>query len=275
MTAGIAQQPNPYIVGRPITEPERFFGREDIFQFVNDSIQSNIRLILLYGQRRIGKSSILYQIPHFLKREDVHFVQFDLQGKAAFSLAEVLYTLAEDIADSLVEHAGAVPLPDDSTDFDKDIGYFQSRFLPEVYKIIGNKRLLLLLDEFDVLSHYTENTAASTFFPYLQRLLQARKRLFIIPVVGRRLGELQTFLNLFREALYRKISLLEPESARRLIVKPAAEILKFDEGAIAAILDLTAGHPYFTQLMGYENLSLPEGTGERNRYCRRRPRGHR
>ncbi|MCH8290823.1 AAA family ATPase, partial [Candidatus Poribacteria bacterium] len=253
MAVPITQQRNPYIVGRPITEPERFFGREDIFRFINDGLDSGIRIMLLYGQRRIGKSTVLSHIQHFVNQEDVHLVQFDLQGQAASPLPEVLYNLAEAIADSLEdEYDEAIPLPDDSTEFEEDPNYFQRRFLSAVYEIIGTKRLLLLLDEFDVLNDYKEDTAAGTFFPYLQRLLQAEKRLFIIPVVGRRLEEVPVLQSLFREALYQNISLLDSESARRLIVKPVEGTLDFDEGAIEAILNLTAGHPYFTQLMGYE-----------------------
>ena len=46
-----------------------------------------------------------------------------------------------------------------------------------------------------------------------------------MPVVGRRLDELQTLLSLFREAPQWEICLLEGDSARRLITKPAEGVL--------------------------------------------------
>lgn len=49
--------PNPYQIGDPITDPNKFFGREPEFRRINDGLQNNEQLILLYGQRRIGKSS--------------------------------------------------------------------------------------------------------------------------------------------------------------------------------------------------------------------------
>ena len=45
---------NNYIVGRPIHEPELFFGRESLFQTVADSLRQDTKVILLQGQRRIG-----------------------------------------------------------------------------------------------------------------------------------------------------------------------------------------------------------------------------
>ncbi len=261
MAVPITEQNNPYIVGRPIVEPERFFGREDIFQFINDSLDSGLRVILLYGQRRIGKSSVLSQIRHHVKQDHVHFVQFDLQGQAATSLPEVLFELAEAIVESLDERPEYFSLPEDPAQFAEDVDWFHNNFLPAVYEFIEGKRLLLLLDEFDVLADYEENIAAGMFFPYIQNILHREKRLIIIPVVGRRLEDLPALTSLFREALYRKISLLRPAEAESLIVNPAKDILQFDEGALKSILELTAGHPYLTQLLGFEIFHYLRGQG--------------
>ena len=55
---------NPYIFGAPVKTREMFFGREDVFNFLHHhligSYQDNV--VMLYGQRRTGKTSILYQI---------------------------------------------------------------------------------------------------------------------------------------------------------------------------------------------------------------------
>jgi AAA+ ATPase superfamily predicted ATPase len=55
---------NPYIFGSPVKNKEMFFGRDDVFTFLTKHLvgtyQDNV--IMLYGQRRTGKTSILYQI---------------------------------------------------------------------------------------------------------------------------------------------------------------------------------------------------------------------
>ena len=55
---------NPYIAGNPVTGPEMFFGREDVFQFLRQTLMGQHRdnVIVLYGQRRTGKTSVLYQM---------------------------------------------------------------------------------------------------------------------------------------------------------------------------------------------------------------------
>jgi flagella basal body P-ring formation protein FlgA len=56
--------PNPYVAGNPITSPKLFFGREDVFDFVLENLvgaeQKNT--LVLHGQRRTGKSSVLLQL---------------------------------------------------------------------------------------------------------------------------------------------------------------------------------------------------------------------
>jgi AAA+ ATPase superfamily predicted ATPase len=55
---------NPYIVGNPIKTKEMFFGREDDFLFISRKIgfEKANQVIVLCGERRSGKTSILFQI---------------------------------------------------------------------------------------------------------------------------------------------------------------------------------------------------------------------
>ncbi len=85
---------NPYIIGRPIVEPEMFFGRETLFEFIQDNLLQGAQVILLHGQRRIGKSSVLAQIPHFVKLKDFEFVPLSLEGDSRKPLGMVLHELA-------------------------------------------------------------------------------------------------------------------------------------------------------------------------------------
>ena len=94
---------NPYVTGGALTDPsgQSFYGREDIFEFVHAVLASRQCLpILLYGHRRIGKSSVLRQLPHHLPPELV-CVYFDLQGKGSMDLNQVLYGLSRAIADEI------------------------------------------------------------------------------------------------------------------------------------------------------------------------------
>ncbi|WP_347276093.1 tetratricopeptide repeat protein [Coleofasciculus sp. FACHB-T130] len=135
------------------------------------------------------------------------------------------------------------------SELEKQSQVFADDFLPQIYQVLGGKNLVLLLDEFDVLGDCNPDTAANHFFPYLQSIVYQQPELFIIPVVGRRLTDMPTLLGLFREAPRQEISLLDRRGAERLIIEPAKDVLEYNSEVIDAILELSAGHPYFTQVI--------------------------
>ena len=242
---------NPYIIGRPIYEKELFFGRDSLFNFIDANLNNGEKVILLQGQRRIGKSSVLSQIPNFVGGDKFVFVDFDLQDRARLTLAEVLEKLATEIIRNLQLKQDNIKLPL-KTELEANAEIFSKIFLPQVFENLGNKNLVLLLDEFDVLSNYNPASAIEHFFPYLQSIISNHPQLFIIPVVGRRLDDMENLLNLFRRAPNQEIGLLHEESATQLITKPAEGVLEYQPDAIAAILELSAGHPYFTQVICFQ-----------------------
>ncbi|MEH1802851.1 MAG: ABC transporter substrate-binding protein [Nostoc sp.] len=246
---------NPYNIGRSIYEPEKFFGRESLFQFIEDNLSLDVKVILLHGQRRIGTSSVLQQISHKLAQDKFVFVLFDLQGYSEYSLNDILHTLAEAIVEDLELNSDIVT-PYSNEEFKNNPNIFSDEFLPQVYQELGDKNLVLLLDEFDVVSSHDEIISqGDSFFRYLQSLLKQQEKLFIIPVIGRAKGDLQNLLDLFRGAPFQEVGLLDEISARRLITKPAQGMLEYEEDAIKGILKLSSGHPYFTQAICF-NLFL-------------------
>ena len=171
---------NPYIVGDAISNPKRFFGRQELFHDINDFLQDNVQLILLYGQRRVGKSSVLKQIPNQINTDEFVFIHVDSQNIGKSRLPEILYKIAlkiiEDIQTETLNHL--------AENIQTNIEIFSRNFLPEFYQQIGNKKLVLLWDEFDVLSEKDTglDTDISDFHDYIIHLLKRDKKIFIIPV---------------------------------------------------------------------------------------------
>ncbi len=118
---------NPYIAGNPVGGGEAFIGRADVLRDVLRVLKSpNENGMVLYGQRRIGKTSVLQELAASLLQKGPYApVYFDLQDKAALSLDNVLHQLAEQILDKL-----EIPRPDNLND-DFPIA-FQKEFLPYV-----------------------------------------------------------------------------------------------------------------------------------------------
>ena len=64
LRAYVPIEPNPYLVGNPIRTEKMFYGREDDFRYVRTKLEgvSQGVVIVFCGERRAGKSSILYQV---------------------------------------------------------------------------------------------------------------------------------------------------------------------------------------------------------------------
>lgn len=245
---------NPYIIGSVIYEPKRLIDREEIFDFIKDNLSQNAKVILLHGQRRIGKSSVLTQIPNFVDLDNFVFIPLSLEGKSQKRLSEVLHDFARDILDNLDVSFHDVKVPTKNT-LQETPQAFANEFLTQIYEKLNDKNLVLLIDEFDVLGDYSQDTAITHFFPYLKFIVDKHRKLYVIPVVGRRLDDMPNLLSLFRQAPNHEIGLLDRKSAEELIIKPAQGVLEYDPEAINAILELSAGHPYFTQVICFALFS--------------------
>jgi tetratricopeptide (TPR) repeat protein len=254
---------NPYIAGSALADPQGFFGREDILRLVEAELRSPYQnAVVLSGQRRIGKTSILLQLHRRLAESGFVPVYLDLMNRAYRPLGTVLGELAERVAGEL----GLDPLPVER--FDDDGRAFRHEFLPLAYAALDQgatpasssvepRRLVFLFDEFDVLdAAATEElpitAAARAFFPYLRELMAHEKRLGFVIVVGRKMEELSTdFRAAFRGARHQRVSVLAREDATALILLAEQDppLLHYTDAAVDRILALTAGHPYFTQLL--------------------------
>jgi len=250
-TGGLVLARNPYVVGVPLTDGTGFFGRKDVFTVIKDVLDAQRQnVVVLYGQRRIGKTSVLHRAAQWLQEQGGFFpVYYDLQGKERLSLAAVLENLGQTLARRL-----NLPRPDPKL-FDDHGRYFEEQLLPDTFRQLGQGRLVLLIDEFDVLSDElaSPRAASETLFPYLQGLIQNQPRIGFVFVVGRRIEELAThFQAIFKQAVYRRVGHLSAEESRSLIVEAAGNQVNYEEPAIRQIQALAAGHPYFTQLICFE-----------------------
>lgn len=249
---------NPYIIGRPIGYRESLFGRESIFKLVQENLQQSQQLLLLYGQRRIGKSSIILSIPQQLAEVNGFvFVTFDLSFYSQQPWSSILAALAQAIVDNLELETSISPPT--TTELELEINIFERQFLPQVYQQLENKNLVLLLDEFDALiSQDLESSAIELTKKIFRRLSDITKRnnkLFIVISIGEHLASTLNILKIFEDVPKIEIGLLDKDSTKELITKPAQGVLEYEEEAIKAIFNLSAGHPYCTQIICFAIFS--------------------
>jgi len=247
------EAPNPYIVGKPLRPEDPFVGREETFEFIRNNLKGETRdnIIILHGYRRTGKTSILYQLQRVLADEYIP-VLIDVQGMVDEGLDAFLSNLAFQIYRAFRNAGIRLPRPKPA-DFKEQPGaYFRNEFLDVALENSGERDLLLMFDEFEVLERLVkEGKLDAGIFGYLRNLMQHEEKINFIFSGTHRLEEMvgDYWSILFNVALYKTVSFLEPEAAERLIREPVKDYFDYDALAVEKILRTTGCHPHFTQLL--------------------------
>jgi AAA ATPase domain len=250
----LKSQRNPYIIGRPISEPQIFFGRKKQLDFIEENLRQGEKVILLHGQRRIGKSSLLQNIPKLVNVDKSAFVSFDLEYHSQEKLENLLESLAETIVEQLEIAPEKITIPKaEQIEEQKDI--FCTNFLPQIYEHLKDTNLVLLLDEFDALDKKHIGVELESLFKQLKNIVDKNKRLFVIIFAGRKPADISNLRKIFPKVPSAEVGLLDDESIKQLIIQPVGGSLSYEPKAIQAITDLSAGHPYFIQILCFAIFS--------------------
>ena len=244
---------NPYVAGSPVSRPEMFFGRSDVFEFVRSALvgQHQDNIIVLYGKRRTGKTSVLYQMHRNLDPRYLPIL-IDLQALTMDSLSGFFFEVASTIRRALNREYQIEIARPRREDFESDpLGGFQETFMNQVAEGIGERRLLLMIDEAARLDEQVQaGKLTPDIFGHVRSLMQHNSNLNFMFSIGERLETMQSqYAMLFNVALYKEISFLDEAAAKSLIVQPAEGLFSYDEPAIQQIIRLTSGHAYFMQLL--------------------------
>ena len=244
---------NPYIAGNPVTGTEMFFGRQDVFRFVRETLVGRYQdnAIVLFGGRRTGKTSVLYQMGRYLDPCYVP-VFVDLQGISLEGLGEMLWGIARQATRALHRQKGIRLTIPSRDEFAADPeGCFREGFLDPALQPLGDDRLLVMLDEAARLYEQVQTGRLEPrVFDFLRSLIQHHPRLNFVFSIGSGLEEMcQEYAVLFSVCQYRKISFLDREAAEALIIEPVKEHYRYTPRAVWRILEVAHGQPYYTQLV--------------------------
>ena len=262
---------NPYISGEPVRRVDMFFGRSDLVTRIVATLHNNS--IMIHGERRIGKTTLLYQLGNVLRsiQDDAYWflpVYVDLEGTSESELFHLLMEEIVGVANDLPEltavdrkHIGTLHYwmeTDASYDdrmFGRDLRTLMS--ILEEYAQTQRQgrqvRLILLMDEMDTLSRFDR--------VYQQQLRRIFMRDFAATlgaiVAGIELSKEwdrveSPWFNLFNEI---EIQPLSRAAARELLVKPVQHFYRYDEAALQFILAHCEGRPFRLQQYGLESVN--------------------
>jgi 8-oxo-dGTP pyrophosphatase MutT (NUDIX family) len=258
---------NPYVVGPPI-EPSPnspFFGRSQALNWVEQNLFEPARtpLLVIYGQRRTGKTSLLLQLEHRGRTRSIQgrpacHIYVDLQ-KVDAGVEYFLLELAERAQKALHARGLTHLMRLSVEDFRASPHRAFDRFLDMAETLLDGGLLVFLLDEFELLSsHIADRALVRSVCGYLRSLVEHRASVAIVlagtsPDRILPAPDCSPLLALSRNY---ELTYLDREQALRLIREPVRPIVQYDDAAVEAIWSLAHGHPYFTQAICYHAITL-------------------
>ena len=253
---------SPYIIGVPLTDQQEIFvGRTDISGRIEQLLVDRRQPpLLLYGQRRVGKTSLLNNLGRLLPTTVVPLF-IDLQGPASRAQDEIgfLYNIGRSMVRS-ARRQRSLTIPtlsreelaaDPFTHFDE--------WLDEVEVALGDQMALLMLDEFEVLATALENGRfnENTILGMLRHLIQHRPRFKVLFAGSHTLDEFQRWSSYLINVQLVHIGYLSQAETGQLVEQPVQDFaLRYEPDASQRVWDLTAGHPFLVQLLCAEVVAL-------------------
>lgn len=250
---------NPYVAGKPLRGRRVFVGREDVFAFIKDNLgacqgDEDRNLTVLLGHRRTGKTSILLQLRQHRREllEPRIPIFIDMERLLPFPggrLQNFFWKLACCIQEELEDLEGITlprPIEDDFT----DPSWNFQQFLRKAEQAAGGRGLVLMLDEFQAIEP-RRSVLDVDVYKMLRSVIQHDAQVDFILCGTMEMEKLMRDYKaaMFGSAISKKIDFLDEEDARKLIVAPAQSHVTYSREAVDMIVELTASHPYFVQLV--------------------------
>ncbi|MGB0389310.1 MAG: AAA family ATPase [Ardenticatenaceae bacterium] len=236
---------NPYLIGQVVQDAEMFFGRREELALLQESIRKN-RSVAVVGMRRIGKSSLLYQLAYqFRRRSDTQLIAYlDLEDSRYHKVSGLLtgalriwYARLRDKAYSFRKVNKMEVFIEQVTQM-KENGFQPVLCLDNVEEIMGHKG-------FD-----------SDFFEAWHQLGRDGNLLFItasrtpLTDILKQGDDGLPFCNIFTQL---DLAGLSRDNARALLISPfrrARQRQVLPPNYTHHALQLAGGHPYFLQIAG-------------------------
>ncbi|MCK5720240.1 MAG: ATP-binding protein [Thiomargarita sp.] len=254
---------NPYIIGIPLTEHQEIFvGRSDVSERIERLLlDKRCPPLLLYGQRRTGKTSLLNNLGKLLP-STIMPLFIDLQGPTSLAKDYIgfLYNMYRAMQNSAKRHCEKI-LPvltreqlqiDPFTSFDEWLDKLED-------SLDVNQTILLTLDEFSALEHIFEKKLLDeeSVLGMFRHIIQHRPRIKILLSGSHTIDEFERWASYLINVQTVHISYLQPSEALQLIEQPVKDFeLHYEPAVSQHVMKVTRGHPALIQLLCAEIVTL-------------------
>lgn len=242
---------NPYTIGDPVVG-KKFVGREDIIRDLTELwiLTDRPQSIVLYGHRRMGKTSILLNIANLLgAKVKLAYINLLRIGSNPQNVGEVLIA----ITDAIAKEVNLEP-PADRDLLDLPYRNFE-RYLNRVISNIDGS-LIVALDEFEKIETLIANQKIPPdFMGFLRGMVQMNPKLAFALAGLHTLEEMTQdyFDPFFASIIPIRVGFMTPGATRQILANPGDEdfLLDYEPETLDRIYELTHGQPYLVQLVGF------------------------
>lgn len=275
---------NPYVVGNPIqpSNMKVFLGRFDIAKTIISEIKKGTQKpsMLLYGRRRMGKTSALLNISNLVR--DPSFIHVYVSGQSAKFHTNVnfCYYLVQAINEkfqqssidtSIFQQRGFLA----KGSFEENPVLMLSEFFDECEALLEahNMYCLLAIDEYEEIDSYIntspgihhEKNITKELLVELRDTLQHKPRLMFLFAGTHFLRDLSKvdWTSIFINVKTLHISFLDRRDSELLLTQPVPELRYESDDLIERILYLTGGQPYLLQAVASELINTLNFKGKR------------
>jgi tetratricopeptide (TPR) repeat protein len=257
---------NPYVAGAPVLQDDMFFGREELFKSILQSVHNNS--IMLFGERRIGKTSFQHHLKKKLARLDdpeysFYAVFIDLQGVPQ---DRFFVTLRDEIFRELAPLlGGAQPgsAPSDGSPYDYRELVDDIRNVLKILEARSAKKvkLVLQMDEVDQLNSYDPRINQRLRSLFMRNFSEKLAAVVSgVSIQKRWEGEGSPWYNFFEEI---EVKPLRREDAAKLIERPIQGTFKLEKGVTDRIIEITDCKPYLIQKLCITLINRMHDEGRR------------
>jgi hypothetical protein len=272
---------NPFILGSPVRPGQEglFIGRRDIVREIERTVlgPAQTPMLLLYGQRRMGKTSILYQLPALLGPGFLP-VSIDCQApQTVESDRSLLRYVSVALSNALNSRLGIL-FDDEETRrrrgsvalaFEPSDADLYSKFTDWLdgfeMRMPQDTRLFVCLDEFERLNETILRGWGTRFLDALRHWVQHRPR-FALMFVGshtfEHLGHAWT--DRFLSARRLKVTFLSSYEVRTLLTRPTPSFaMRYAAGALDSVVAATNGQPFLAQALAFQLVQHMNRSGRK------------
>ncbi|QQE64092.1 hypothetical protein GFS31_07700 [Leptolyngbya sp. BL0902] len=246
----------PYSL-QAVTTEEELVGRKELVaniytKLISDTIQS----VIIFGQKRVGKTSIAQAISNKIQKEENFISVFIKVGDLdKTSPRNFVKTLGEAIVEETLYCDEINQMRIEKPVFDTVLSPPLATYFKRIKRLSPKLKFIIIIDEFDEIPSdlYRYTDIGNTFFHNIRSLSQEGTQIGFILIGGENMQIIRQStdrLNLFSPF---QVDYFDKgkffEDFRELIKHPVQDVLEFSDEAIDEIYKLTEGNPFFTKFI--------------------------